>query len=77
MQFYRLRLIAEAEEGSEIPEEPEEIDDDEPEVEVLKYANRSGSYALCTRAGLGKLLRNIFHLFSFCIIYLISKVIVL
>lgn len=54
----RLRLIAEAEEGSEIPEEPEEIDDDEPEVEVLKYANRSGSYALCTRAGLDPLAKK-------------------
>lgn len=50
--FLRLKLIAESEEG-DIPEEIEEIDDDEPEPETLKYANRSGSYALCTRAGLG------------------------
>lgn len=48
-----MKLIAESEEGAEIPEEIEEIEDDEPETETLKYANRSGSYALCTRAGLG------------------------
>ncbi|XP_050511669.1 transcription elongation factor SPT6 isoform X2 [Diabrotica virgifera virgifera] len=54
----RLKLIAESEEGAEIPEEPEEIDDDEPEAETLKYANRSGSYALCNKGGLGPLAKK-------------------
>lgn len=49
----RLKLIAESEEGAEIPEEVEDDEEDEPEPETLKYANRSGSYALCTRANLG------------------------
>lgn len=52
--YCRLKLIAESEEGADIPDEVEEIDDDEPEPETLKYANRSGSYALCTRAGIGE-----------------------
>lgn len=53
MQTFRLKLIAESEDGADIPEEVEEIEDDEPETETLKYANRSGSYFLCSRAGLG------------------------
>lgn len=48
----RLRKAAENEDGVDIVEEPEE--EDEPEPETLKYANRSGSYALCARAGIGK-----------------------
>lgn len=55
----RLRLIAESEDGADVPDEVEEIDDDEPEPETLKYANRSGSYALCTRAGLGLYIFNL------------------
>ncbi|KAJ8923462.1 hypothetical protein NQ315_002021 [Exocentrus adspersus] len=54
----RRKLIAESEEGAEIPDEVEEIDDDEPEPETLKYANRSGSYSLCTRAGLDPLAKK-------------------
>nr|CAI5827545.1 unnamed protein product [Callosobruchus analis] len=55
----RLKQIAESEEaGGEIPEEVEEIEDDEPEPETLKYANRSGSYALCTKAGLDPLAKK-------------------
>ncbi|XP_056634239.1 transcription elongation factor SPT6 [Diorhabda sublineata] len=54
----RLKLIAENEDGADIPEEVEEIEDDEPEGETLKYANRSGSYALCTRAGLDPLAKK-------------------
>lgn len=50
-----MKLIAESEEGADIPEDVEEIEDDEPEAESLKYANRSGSYSLCSRAGLGEL----------------------
>lgn len=50
-----MRLIAESEEGAEIPEEIDEIEEDEPEAETIKYANRSGSYSLCNRAGLGEL----------------------
>lgn len=57
----RMRLIAESEEGADIPEEIEEIDDDEPEPETLKYANRSGSYSLCSRAGLGLWIFNNFY----------------
>ncbi|CAH1116319.1 unnamed protein product [Phaedon cochleariae] len=54
----RLRLIAESEEGAEIPEEVEEIEDDDPEPETLKYANRSGSYSLCSKAGLDPLAKK-------------------
>lgn len=50
-----MKLIAESEEGADIPDEVEEIEEDEPEAETIKYANRSGSYSLCSRAGLGKL----------------------
>ena len=32
--------------------------DDEPEPETLKYANRSGSYTLCTKAGLDALAKR-------------------
>lgn len=53
-----MKLIAESEEGTEIPEEIEVIEDDEPETETLKYANRSGSYSLCSRAGLGMFLNT-------------------
>lgn len=54
----RLKLIAESEEGAEIPEELDDDQDDEPEPETLKYANRSGSYALCTKAGLDTLAKR-------------------
>ncbi|CAG9861207.1 unnamed protein product [Phyllotreta striolata] len=54
----RLKQIAEAEDGAEIPDEPEDDDDDEPETETLKYANRSGSYALCSKAGLDPLAKK-------------------
>ncbi|CAH0563642.1 unnamed protein product [Brassicogethes aeneus] len=53
----RMRRIAESEDGADIPEEPEEEVDDEPE-EHLKYANRSGSYKLCSRAGLDTLAKK-------------------
>ncbi|KAI4456284.1 transcription elongation factor spt6 [Holotrichia oblita] len=52
----RLRKAAENEDGVDIVEEPEE--EDEPEPETLKYANRSGSYALCSRAGIGGLAKR-------------------
>jgi transcription elongation factor SPT6 len=54
----RLKLIAESEDGADIPDELEEEQDDEPEPETLKYANRSGSYALCTKAGLDALAKK-------------------
>ncbi|XP_060521956.1 transcription elongation factor SPT6 isoform X2 [Cylas formicarius] len=54
----RLREIAESEEGAEIPDEVDEIDDEEPEQETIKYANRSGSYALCSKAGLDSLAKR-------------------
>lgn len=54
--FNRLQKLAESEEGAEIPEEVEDVDDDEPEPETLKYANRSGSYSLCAKAGIGNIL---------------------
>ncbi|KAL3272900.1 hypothetical protein HHI36_014360 [Cryptolaemus montrouzieri] len=54
----RLKAIAESEDGDQIPEEVEEVEDDEPEPETLKAANRSGSYALCTRAGLDGLAKR-------------------
>lgn len=57
-----MKLIAESEEGADIPEEIEEIEDDEPETETLKYANRSGSYSLCSRAGLGISLNTYFSI---------------
>ncbi|CAG9774076.1 unnamed protein product [Ceutorhynchus assimilis] len=55
----RLKAIAEAEDGADIPEEiPDEDQDDEPEPETIKYANRSGSYSLCSRAGLESLAKR-------------------
>ncbi|KAF7265216.1 transcription elongation factor Spt6 [Rhynchophorus ferrugineus] len=49
----RLKALAEAEDGADIPDEiPDEEEEDEPEQETIKYANRSGSYALCSKAGL-------------------------
>ena len=54
----RLKLIAESEDGADIPEEPDDDMDDEPEPETLKYANRSGSYTLCTKAGLDALAKR-------------------
>nr|XP_023025243.1 transcription elongation factor SPT6 isoform X1 [Leptinotarsa decemlineata]XP_023025244.1 transcription elongation factor SPT6 isoform X2 [Leptinotarsa decemlineata] len=54
----RMKLIAESEEGADIPEEVEEVEDDEPEPETLKYANRSGSYSLCVKAGLDGLTKK-------------------
>lgn len=53
----RLQRIAESEEGVEIPEEIDD-EEDEPEPEALKYANRSGSYTLCTKAGIGGLAKR-------------------
>ncbi|KAL1488885.1 hypothetical protein ABEB36_014678 [Hypothenemus hampei] len=54
----RLKAITEAEDGAEIPEELPDDDHDEPEPETIKYANRSGSYSLCVRAGLDSLAKR-------------------
>lgn len=51
-------MIAESEEGADIPEEIDDDLDDDNEPEQLKYANRSGSYALCSRAGLDALAKK-------------------
>lgn len=48
---YRLQRLQENEDGADVPEEVEE-EQDEPEPETLKYANRSGSYSLCAKAGI-------------------------
>lgn len=53
----RLQRLAENEDGADVPEEIEE-DDDEPEPEALKYANRSGSYSLCQKAGIDGLAKK-------------------
>lgn len=47
----KLQKQTENEDVVDMTEEPD--DDDEPEPETLKYANRSGSYALCAKAGIG------------------------
>lgn len=52
-----MQRIAENEDGADIPEEVEE-DQDEPETETLKYANRSGSYYPCVKAGISGLARS-------------------
>ncbi|XP_017776397.1 PREDICTED: transcription elongation factor SPT6 isoform X2 [Nicrophorus vespilloides] len=55
----RLKQIAENEDGADIPEDVDIDEQDEPEEqETLKYANRSGSYALCTRAGIDGLAKK-------------------
>ncbi|KAF5296511.1 hypothetical protein FQR65_LT01500 [Abscondita terminalis] len=55
----RLRRIAENEDGIDVPDEPEaEEEEEEPEPETLKYANRSGSYTLCTKAGINGLAKR-------------------
>lgn len=57
VSFYRLQRLAENEDGADIPEEIED-DQDEPEPETLKYANRSGSYSLCTKGGIDGLAKK-------------------
>lgn len=53
----RMKLIAESEDGADIPDDIEDDVEDEPE-ETLKYANRSGTYALCKKAGLDGLAKK-------------------
>lgn len=55
MSFTRLERLANNEDEERLPEEIED-DDDDPEPETLKYANRSGSYLLCVKSGIGKFL---------------------
>lgn len=50
---FRLRRLAESDGVEILEEEEEEEEEKEPEPETLKYANRSGSYALCQKAGIG------------------------
>lgn len=45
----RLQRIAENEDGADVPDEVDD-EQEEPEPETLKYANRSGSYSLCQKA---------------------------
>ncbi|XP_066246684.1 transcription elongation factor SPT6 [Euwallacea similis] len=55
----RLKALAESEEGADVPEEIADDDqDDEPGPDTIKYANRSGSYSLCMRAGIYSLAKR-------------------
>lgn len=56
--FNRLQKIAENEDGADIPDDIDDEDLDDPEPETIKYPNRSGSYSLCVKAGLGGLAKK-------------------
>ncbi|XP_022911236.2 transcription elongation factor SPT6 isoform X1 [Onthophagus taurus] len=53
----KMQRLADNEDGVDLGDEADE-EDDEPEPETLKYANRSGSYALCVKAKIGALAKR-------------------
>lgn len=55
----RLKALSKDDDGDDVPEEiPDDDGDEEPEPETIKYANRSGSYSLCMRAGIYSLAKR-------------------
>lgn len=58
-----MQRIAENGEEDNKEDDLNEEEQEEPETETLKYANRSGSYALCSKAGIGKFKLILFSLY--------------
>ncbi|ENN77904.1 hypothetical protein YQE_05581, partial [Dendroctonus ponderosae] len=56
----RLKALAEAEDGGAetVEDFPDDEQNNDPEPETIRYANRSGSYALCIKAGLNSLAKR-------------------